>query len=139
MASADKNCGFRIIVAGHSAEFDPLRRKAEPKVEMGAGFPERFVSILRMSYAGVPRQEKSLVMASSHKSLKFEDASANMRRLSGSRGGKGRKDVLLAEAADGPLGSDEDLEAWTAYRMAQKKGASKSKKDGAPKRGGGRV
>ena len=119
MASADKNCGFRIIVAGHSAEFDPLRRKAEPKVEMGAGFPERFVSILRMSYAGVPRQEKSLVMASSHKSLKFEDASANMRRLFGSRGVKGRHDVLLAVEADGPL------EACMANRKAKQNGASK--------------
>ena len=30
-------------------EFDLLRRKAESKMEVGAGFPGRFASILRMS------------------------------------------------------------------------------------------
>ena len=37
-------------------EFDPLRRKAESKMETGAGFPEQFVSILRMHYAGLPAE-----------------------------------------------------------------------------------
>ena len=41
-------------------EFDPLRRKAESKIEMGAGFPEHFISILRVNNAGLPRQEKPL-------------------------------------------------------------------------------
>ena len=39
------------------AEFDLLRRKAESKMEMGAGFPEPFVSILRAYNAALPRHE----------------------------------------------------------------------------------
>ena len=71
-------------------------------MEMGAGFPEHFVSISHMNNAGLPLQEKSLVIASSRKSLKSEDASANARRFRGSRGEKGRQGVVLAEEADGP-------------------------------------
>ena len=36
------------------AKFDLLRRKAGSKMEMGAGFPEQFVSILRTNNAGLP-------------------------------------------------------------------------------------
>ena len=66
-----------------SAEYDLRRRKAESKMEMGAGPPERLASILHMGSAASSRNEKSSVMASSHKCLRFEDASANMRRLIG--------------------------------------------------------
>ena len=61
-------------------ESDLLRRKAESKMDMGSGYPEQFASKLRMNNAGLYRQEESLVMASSHKSLMFEDAAANTRR-----------------------------------------------------------
>ena len=37
------------------AEFDLLRRKAESKMEMGAGFPAQFISILRVNNAGLSR------------------------------------------------------------------------------------
>ena len=53
------------------AGFDPLRRKAESKMGICAGLPQQFISILRMSYAALPREEKSSVMASSYKSSKF--------------------------------------------------------------------
>ena len=49
------------------AEYDLLRR--------GPGRSEQFVSILRMDNAPLSRHEKSLVMASCHKSLKFAHAS----------------------------------------------------------------
>ena len=62
------------------AEFDLLRRKAEPKMDTGAGFPGQSFSILRMNYAGLPRQGKSLAMASSHKSLKSDEVAATTRR-----------------------------------------------------------
>ena len=45
-------------------EYDLLRRRAESKMEMGAGFPEQFVSILRGSNAGLPRHEEYVVAAS---------------------------------------------------------------------------
>ena len=77
------------------AEYAPLRRKAEPEIEMGAGAPEQFASILRVDNTALSRQEKSLVLASCHKSLRFDDASASMRRLFGSRGSGGRQDALL--------------------------------------------
>ena len=93
------------------AEFDLLQRRAESKMETGEGFPEQSAPKLRMNNALLPRQEKSLVMASNHKSLKFEEVAANMRRLFGSRGGGSRQDVLTTEEADGPLGSDKVQEA----------------------------
>ena len=77
------------------AEVDLLRKKAASTMEMGAGFPDQFGSILRMRAAGPPRQEKSPVIASGHRSLKFGEAAASMRSLSGSRGGSGRQDVLI--------------------------------------------
>ena len=73
------------------AEYDLLRREAESEMEMGAGFPEPFASILRMQNAGHPRQEELLALASSQKILKFADAVANMRRLFGSYGGRPAK------------------------------------------------
>ena len=64
-------------------ELDLLGRKAESKMETDAGFPGQFVSILRVGEAGLPRREESLVMASSHKSFKFDVAAANVRWLFG--------------------------------------------------------
>ena len=106
---------------------------------MGAGFPEQFISISRTSYAELPRQEKSLVMSSSHKSLKSEKAAANMRRLFGSREEEGRQEALLTDEAGEPLGSGGDLDAWTAYRKAEKPGAGKRKMGDVSRRGGGEV
>ena len=93
------------------AEFDSLSRKAESKTKMGAGLPEQFISKLRMNVAGLSRREKSLAMSSSQKSLKFDEVAANMRRLYGSRGGSGRRGVLITEEAVGPEGSGEDQDA----------------------------
>ena len=121
------------------AEFDPLRRKAKSRMQTGAIFREQFISISRMNNAGLPRKGKSLALASSRKSLKFEDVSANTRRVFGSRGGKGCQDALLTEEADGLLESDKDLEGWMAYRKPKKKGVGMNKKDGAPKREGDKV
>ena len=67
-------------------EYDLLRRKAKSKMEMGTGSPAQFTPVLRMDNAAVPRHAKSLVMARCQKSLRFEDVSANLRRLFGSRG-----------------------------------------------------
>ena len=60
------------------AEFDPLRRKAKSRMQTGAIFLEQFISISRMNSAGPSRRAKLLVLASSRKTQKFEDASANM-------------------------------------------------------------
>ena len=79
--------------------FDLLRSKSESKTEMGAGSPEQFVSILRMNNAGLSRHGGSLVMASWQNCLMFEEASAHMRRLFGSRRNEGRQGVLLTEEA----------------------------------------
>ena len=54
-------------------------------------------------------------MASCHKSLKFEDASANKRRLFGSRGSGIRQDALFAKETAGPRESDEDLGISATY------------------------
>ena len=38
-------------------------------MQMGAGFPEAFVSVLRVQNAALSRPEKSLALASTQKSL----------------------------------------------------------------------
>ena len=102
------------------AQYDRLRRMAACKMGMGADVPGQFASILRLDNAAPPRHEKSLVRASCHKSLKFEDASANMQRLFGSRGSGRRQDDLLTEEAVEPRVSDEDLDVLAAYGKAKK-------------------
>ena len=78
-------------------EYDLLWRKAESNMEMGAGFPDQFVSILRVNNDALSYRQKSLAIASCHKSLKFEDASANLRGLFGPRGNGSRPDDLPVE------------------------------------------
>ena len=89
-------------------------------MEMGAGSPEQFVSILRVRNAGLSRQEKSLVLASGQRGLKFVDVAANMRRLFGSCDGANRQGVLVTVDADGSLGGDRDQEARATYGRAKK-------------------
>ena len=104
-------------------------------MEAGAGLPGQVLAILRVRNAGLSSREKSLVLASCRKCLKFEEASANMRRFFWSRGGGSQQDALFTGEAADSHASDEDLDALAAYR-GEKRGASKKKKDGSPKRGG---
>ena len=62
---ADQSIGEYVV------EFDLLRRRAESKMEMGAGSPDQFVSILRMDNAALARHEGSLGVAGRYKSLRF--------------------------------------------------------------------
>ena len=119
-----------LSIAEYIAEYDLLRRAAESKMEMGAGSPEQFVSILRMDNAAFSRDETSLEMASCHKSLKFADASANLRGLYGSRGSGSRQDALFTEETVEPRPSDEDSDILAAYRKADKKGVGEKEKEG---------
>ena len=85
-----------------------------------------------MNNAGLPLREKSLAAACCHKSSKFEGASANMRCLLGSRAGGVRQDALFSEDAAGSLASDEDLEAFAAYKKAKKQGRVRKSRRGSP-------
>ena len=85
-------------------ECDLLRRRAESILEMGAGFPEHCISVLRRYHAVRPGRGTTLVMASSRRSLMLHEVAANVRRLFGSRGGGGRQDVLITEEAFRPFG-----------------------------------
>ena len=108
-------------------------------METGAGFPEQFASLLRTHNAGLPRQEKSPMMAGNRRSPMFEEVAANVRRLFGSRGGGSRNSAMVTEEANGPLESDKDPEACASYKKSKKRGASQKRKDGFPNSGGGRV
>ena len=125
---------------GDGMEFgDGIRRwLAEPKMEMGAGFPEQSASTLSMNHAGLFRQENSLATDSPHKSLEFAEVAATTRRWYGSRSGGSRQDGLIAEEAVGPSGSDEDEKACATYEKAKKQGAGQKWRGGFPKRGGRR-
>ena len=98
-------------------EFDLLRREAAPRMKIGAGFPERFVSLLRMDDAALSRHEKSSIMASCRKNLRF-----------GSRGSGSRQDALHTEEAVEPHVSNEDLDVPAAYRKAKRKNHRVGKK-----------
>ena len=113
-----------------------LRRGAESNVGAGAGFPDQFVSILRMNITRLSRREKPLVAASCRKSLKFWAASANMRRLFGLRGGGSRQDASFTEEAAGPSASDEDLDALAACGKAKDKGRVRKRGAASPNAAG---
>ena len=102
-------------------------------MEMRAGFPGQFASILRMHNAGLPRREKSPVMASSHNGLRSVEVAANMRRLSGSRGGGGRQDAPITEKADGPWVNDKDKGTCVTNKKAKGQGVGQKRKDGLPR------
>ena len=89
-----------------------------------------------MKNAGLPRQAKSLVTASCHTSLRFDEVAANVRRSFGSRGGGVRQDVLITEDAVKSFERVEDQDACVAYEEAKEQRVGKKKKDSAPKRGG---
>ena len=78
-------------------------------------------------------------MVSSHKSLKFEEVAADMRRLFGPRGGCNRQDVMTTEEAVRHLGSNEDLDACVLYKEARRRTVGQRRKAGAPKRRGDKV
>ena len=120
-------------------ESDLLRRRAESKRGVGAGSPEQLASVLCMGKGALSRHEKSLVTASCHRCPRFEDGSANLRRLFGPRGRGGRQGALLTEEAARPRQSTGDIDFSAAYRKARKQGTGKKKKEGPPKRGGGKV
>ena len=111
----------------YTVEFDLLRCKAEPKMQMGAGFPETFVFVLRMQDAAPSRLEKSLASASTQRSLIFEDVAMTMRRLFGSRGGAARQDILVEEDVEASLESmrTEEREQRTARRRNRGRGRKK--------------
>ena len=88
---------------------------------------------------GAAVQEKSLVTPSGHKSLNSDGEEANLRRLSGSRGGSGRQDAVVMEEAVGPAEDDEDLEACVAREKANRQGVGQKKEGGAAERGGDKV
>ena len=105
---------------------------------MGAGFPESPVSVPRMQNAAPSRQEKSLVSASTHKSLAFADVATAMRRLFGPCGGAARQDISAAEYANKSLGSDMDQEACAANRKAENGIWGGERRAGRRKRAGAR-
>ena len=104
---------------------------------MRTGFPEQFVSISRLRNAALSRREKSRIMAGCRKSLKFEDASANLRRLFGSRGSGSRQGALFAEETVEPRASDEVLGILAAYRKAKEKGGGGEENGGPSSKGRG--
>ena len=126
-------------IDGYIAEYDLLCRTAESEMEMGAGFLEQSVSMLRMGNAALSHHQKSLAPASCHKSLEFEGASAYSRRLLGSRGsGSGsRQDALFAEEVADPRVCDEDLDISAAYRKAETTGLGEEEKGGYNEAGRG--
>ena len=115
---------------------DLLLRKAESKMEMETYLPGQFASILRMDAAALSRHEKSLVMAIAYKRLRFEDMSANMRRLSGSCGCGSRQATLLSGEATGSHASDRDLDVLAAHRKAKKQRWVRQRRKVLPRRVG---
>ena len=67
-------------------EFEMLRQRAEARFDMGAGFPDEFVSVLCITNASLSKNEKQLVIASVGSSLVFGNVAAQMRRLFGNIG-----------------------------------------------------
>ena len=67
-------------MARYLAESDVLRREAEARAMMGGSFRDAFVPISSMQYAALPRNGKSLLLASVQGSLGFPLAADQTRR-----------------------------------------------------------
>ena len=99
-------------------EFDMLRQKAEARMISGSGFPDEFVSVLLTKDAALPKNEKTLVLASLGNTLAIQSVSAQFRRLLGPCGYASRQDVVVAADMD-TAPEEEDCEKWVAYRKAE--------------------
>ena len=86
---------------------------------MGSGFPGAFVSVLCIKNAALPKNEKTMALASLGNTLAFPQVSAQMRRLFGPCGYASRQDVMVARELD-TVSDEEDSEAWLAYRKAKR-------------------
>ena len=100
-------------------KFDTLRQKVEARMIMGGGFPDEFVSVLRMQNAALTKNEKTLVLASLRNFLSLQSAPAQMRRLFGPCGYASRQDVLVAADMDAAP-EEEDFGVWMVYRLAKR-------------------
>ena len=96
-----------------------IREKAESRTVMGSGFPNEFASVLCARNAAVFENEKSLALASIRITLAFPEVPSQIRRLIGPRRQAARQDVLVAADLVAASG-EEDFDAWTANRKAQK-------------------
>ena len=128
-------------IDGYIVEFDLLRRKAEPGMQIGGGFPEACVPVLCMQQAALSRHEKSLASASRQKSLALTEVAMTMRRLSGRCRCAARQDVLAVADVYESFGSEKRKEARAraAYKTAKKPGLGQEKGDWVPKKGSARV
>ena len=124
-------------IGKYIAELDMLRPNADSEIGGAVGFPEHVISSLRLQNAGLSRQEKSLALASSQKSLTFMGVAASMRRLFGSRGGAIRQNVLITQDVEGPFGRESDQGARATYKKAKKQGVGQKRRDGFPNVSGG--
>ena len=93
----------------------------ELRMHVSAGSPEASVTVLRMQTAAPSPRDKSLVLASTQKSLAFSDVATTICRLFGSCGGAARQDILVAKDVDEALGSDKDQEARETDSNANKR------------------
>ena len=94
-----------------------LRKRAESRRVVGAGFPGEFASVLRMQDAALANDEQTSALANLGNTLAFPQAAAQMRRPFGPCGYQSRQDVLVAQDLD-TASEEEDFEAWMAYGKA---------------------
>ena len=92
--SADRTIGRYLLI------FDVLRGKAEARAIEGVALPGAFESVSRMQDAALPKNEKSLLLASVQGASGFPIVSEQTRRLSEPCGGVAKQDVLAATDFD---------------------------------------
>ena len=112
----------------NSAQFDPLPRKAESRLQMDGSSPETFVSILCMQNASLARTDKSLVLASAQGTLGTVAVAWQVRRLSWRAGGAVQRDVLAStevEEESKDTSDDDDFVARAAFRVSTESMAEK--------------
>ena len=106
--------------AGYPESGYATKRVHNMKIGRGGAFPELLASVLRMKNASLPRPEKSLALASVRGNVGLSAVGRLMRRLSVPCEGAARQDVLAAANVDAASEGDENFEAWSAIRKAEK-------------------
>ena len=91
-------------------EFGVLRRKAEARALFGGGFPDEFVSVLRMQNTVLSKNGKTFSLDSLRNTLASPEVPAETRRLVGPRGYASRQDAFVS-ADMAAVAEEEDSEA----------------------------
>ena len=128
-----------LSLGEYLTQFEIARRKAEARLPNGGGFPEAFLSVLRIHKAGLAMNQKFMVLTSTCVDTDLDVEMRHMRRILGPRGMTAKQDAaFLNNASPNRLkprldqaGSETQAKAQPEHDVQSAKKEKRGKNGGA--------